>query len=386
VTAGPQGHDVARGARRDVIAVHPHTDLYGSDRMFIESVATMAPGVLAVLPQTGPLVDELAARGIPFVVRPFPVLRKVELRTPAGALAFVVAFARSVVSLTRWLRRERPSVLYVSTIAAPEWLLAGRLAGTRVVCHVHESEPQWPRLASAVLLAPLWAAHGIIANSRDCLGWIRSALGGRLARRGRVVHNGVREPEPAAAASPAAAGPRSLVVVGRLSERKGQDVAIAATALVRRAGYDVTLTLVGDGYPGYEHVVEGLHAAARAEGVDDVTVFVGFRDPAPVVAAADVVLVPSRVEPFGLVAVEAMLAGRPVVASAVGGLTEILTDGVTGRLVPPEDPDALADAVIALLADRAAAQRIGRAGQDDARARFSLDTYARRLDEVVHAA
>lgn len=371
---------------RDVIAVHPNTDLYGSDRMFLESVATLAPDVLAVLPQQGPLVDELAARGIPHRIHPFPVLRKVELRTPWRVAVFGGQFLRSVVTLTRWLRRERPAVLYVSTIAAPEWLLAGRLAGTRVVCHVHESEPQWPRLASAVLLAPLWATHGIIANSHDCLGWIRSALGERLARRGRVVHNGVREPQPTAAPPAGVTGPRSLVVVGRLSERKGQDVAIAATAMVRRAGHDVTLTLVGDGYPGYEHVVEGLHTAARDAGVADVTVFAGFGDPAPVVAAADVVLVPSRIEPFGLVAVEAMLLGRPVVASAVGGLTEILTDGVTGRLVPADDPQALAEAVIELLADPPRAAEIGRAGQDDARARFSMATYAQRLDEVVHAA
>jgi glycosyltransferase involved in cell wall biosynthesis len=370
---------------RKVIAVHPHTDLYGSDRMFLESVATMTPDVLAVLPKTGPLVDELAARGIPHLIRPFPVLRKVELRTPWRVLAFGAGFLRSVVGLSRWLRRERPAVLYVSTIAAPEWLLAGRLAGTRVVCHVHESEPQWPRLASTVLLSPLWAAHGVVANSRDCLDWIRSTLGERLSRRGRVVHNGVREPagtEPRVAGS--GEGPRSLVVVGRLSERKGQDVAIAATALVREAGHDVTLTLVGDGYPGYEDVVDGLHDLARELGVEDVTVFTGFQDPAPHVAAADVVLVPSRVEPFGLVAVEALLLGRAVVAAGVGGLTEILEDGVTGLLVPPDDPQALAAAIGSLLADPARAQALGRAGRADARARFSLAAYSARLADAVH--
>jgi glycosyltransferase involved in cell wall biosynthesis len=370
---------------RSVIAVHPNTDLYGSDRMFIESVATMTPGVLVVLPKSGPLVDDLTARGVALEIRPFPVLRKVELRKPRRALVFAVQFLVSVVTITRWLRRERPAVLYVSTIAAPEWLLAGRLAGTRVVCHVHESEPQWPRLASMVLLSPLWAAHGIIANSGDCLNWIRSALGDRLSRRGQVVHNGVREPAvPVPDGAGSDGGPRSLVVVGRLSERKGQDVAIAATALVRQAGHDVTLTLVGDGYPGYEDVVDGLHALTRELGVDDVTVFTGFQDPAPHVAAADVVLVPSRVEPFGLVAVEALLLARAVVAAGVGGLTEIIEDGVTGLLVPPDDPRALADAIEALLADPARAQALGRAGRADARARFSLAAYSARLADAVH--
>ncbi len=370
---------------RDIIAVHPHTDLYGSDRMFLESVTVMAPGVLAVLPQHGPLVDELVARGIPYRIRPFPVLRKVELGTPRGMLAFLLGFLRAVVEQTHWLRRERPEVLYVSTIAAPEWLIAGRLSGTRVLCHVHESEPQWPRLVSAVLLAPLYAADGIIANSGDCLNWIRSALGSRLARRARVVHNGVREPGLVSfPASPS--GSHRLVVVGRLSERKGQDVAIAATALVRRAGHDVTLTLVGDGYPGYEDVVAGLHDLVREGGIEDVTVFTGFADPTPHVAAADVVLVPSRIEPFGLVAVEAMLLGRPVVAAAVGGLTEIVEDGVTGRLVPPDDPQALADAVIDLLTNPDRAAGLAAAGLADARARFSAATFSARLKGIVRPA
>jgi glycosyltransferase involved in cell wall biosynthesis len=175
-------------------------------------------------------------------------------------------------------------------------------------------------------------------------------------------------------------------VVGRLAERKGQDVAIKATALVRKAGFDAVLTLVGDGYPGYEDHVAGLHRLAAEEGVGDATVFAGFQDPAPFVAEADVVLVPSRVEPFGLVAVEALLQGRAVVASRVGGLAEIIEHGRTGMLVDPDDPAALAEAVIGLLSDPCAAEALGRAGQADARARFSMETYSAKLLEAVSSA
>jgi glycosyltransferase involved in cell wall biosynthesis len=279
-------------------------------------------------------------------------------------------------------------VLYVSTIAAPEWLIAGRLSGARVVCHVHESEPQMSRLASALLLSPLLAAHAVIANSQDSMAWIRSSLGKRMARRSRIIHNGVAQPVPDAAASPSSArsATKRLVVVGRLAARKGQDVAISATALVRTAGFDVSLTLVGDGYPGYEAYENGLHTLAATEHVDDVTVFAGFKDPAPYVAEADVVLVPSRVEPFGLVAVEALLLGRPVVASRVGGLVEIIQDGRTGALVEPDDPRALADAIIRLLSDEAAATALGAAGQADARERFSMEAYSAKLAEAIRPA
>ena len=366
-------------------AVHPHADMYGSDRMFLESVGIMTPDVHVVVPKRGPLVDALEQRGIDYEIKDFPVLRKVELRNPWNALRFMFEFLRSIVTLTSWLSARQAAVVYVSTIAAPEWLIAGRLSGARVVCHVHESEPQMSRPASALLLSPLLAAHVAIANSLDCQSWIRSALGKRVARRSRVVHNGVPEPDPAAAAAPAErrTGPRNLVVVGRLARRKGQDTAISAAALVRRAGFDVQLTLVGDGYPGYEDYVDHLRELAVEEQVGDVTVFAGFQDPTPHMAAADVVLVPSRVEPFGLVAVEALLLGRPLVATRVGGLQEIISDGETGLLVPPEDPQALAEAIIRLLSDPLAAAALGRAGQADARARFSMEVYGASLSQAI---
>jgi glycosyltransferase involved in cell wall biosynthesis len=365
-----------------VIAVHPHADLYGSDRMFLESVAAMAPDVHVVLSKRGPLLDALEERGIAHEVRDFPVLRKVELRDPRTALRFLGDFARSVVVQTRWLRARRPAVVYVSTIMAPEWLIASRLSGARVVCHLHESVPQMSRLASALLLSPLFAAHLVVANSGDTFAWIRSSLGRRVAGRSRIIHNGVREPvAPPLPVAPART--KRLVVVGRLSAIKGQDLAIRATGLIRRAGFDVSLTLVGDSYPGYEALAEGLHELTVSEGVSEVTEFTGFQDPTPYVAAADVVLVPSRVESFGLVAVEALLLGRPVVATNIGGLPEVIRDGETGVLVEPEDPAALADAVIRLLSDPARAAELGRAGREDARSRFSMEAYSADLSEAV---
>lgn len=367
-----------------VVAVHPHVDMYGSDRMFLESVTAMGPDVLVVVPKNGPLVEALEQRSMVHQVKDFPVLRRIELRTPWRALLFLIGFLRAAITLAAWLRAQDVAVVYVSTIAAPEWLIAGRLSGARVVCHVHESESHMSRLASALLLSPLRAAHQVIANSQDCLAWIKASLGARPARRIRVIHNGVREPVGAEVRpSGPGRGAKSLVVVGRLSARKGQDTAIAAAALVMRAGFDVTLTLVGNGYPGYESHVDGLHALAAQEGVSDITRFVGFRDPTPYVADADVVLVPSRGESFGLVAVEALLLGRPVVATRVGALPEVLRDGVTAILVPPDDPQAMADAVVHLLSRPDVATALGRAGKADARARFSMDAYRARLSEVV---
>ena len=95
----------------------------------------------------------------------------------------------------------------------------------------------------------------------------------------------------------------------------------------------------------------------------------------------DVLVLPSRMEPFGTVLAEAMAAGTPVVASRVDGLPEVVDDGVTGLLVPPEDPEALADAVLQVLGDR---ERMGAAARERAK-RWDADVYAERVGALIEA-
>jgi glycosyltransferase involved in cell wall biosynthesis len=358
--------------------------MYGSDRMFLESVAAMPGRVLAVVPGEGPLAEALRIRGIPLTMLDFPVLRKVELRSPLAALRFGVRFLLAVPRLAHWLRRRGGGLVYVSTVIAPVWILAGRLASRRVVCHVHESEPAMSRMASRVLLLPLRMVHTVIVNSRDTCQWVVGSTGHAVAARTRVVYNGVSETSCAGRVPHwGAEGEKRLVVVGRLSDRKGQDVAIHATALLRAAGHDVGLSIVGDCFPGYESVEKRFRQLVRDLGITRFVSFEGYQDPSGYVEAADVVLVPSRNEPFGLVAVESLLRGRPTVASGVGGLKEIIDDGRTGRLVVPGDPAAVTDAVAELLADPRAAHELGRRGRADVRQRFSMAGYAERLCQAL---
>jgi glycosyltransferase involved in cell wall biosynthesis len=146
----------------------------------------------------------------------------------------------------------------------------------------------------------------------------------------------------------------------------------------------VELVLVGDCYPGYEHVVRELRDLVKNLGLDSSVRFEGFQaDPSSYFLSADLVLVPSRSESFGLVALEALIHGRPVVASAVGGLPEIVVDGLTGRLVAADDPAALAEAVMSLLDDPGLAGRLAKAGRDDALRRFPVKRYATQMLEII---
>ncbi|GEK21321.1 glycosyltransferase family 4 protein [Cellulomonas xylanilytica] len=371
--------------RRLVIA-HPSPDLYGSDRQLLRSIEAARSAqwqVLLVLPRTGPLVELARHSGAEVRVVEFPVLRKSLLhpRRLAGLARDALAAVRGAVRL---LRTTRPDALYVNTVTIPWWVVAGRLARTPVLVHVHEAESDQHPLVGLALTAPLGLARQVVANSAAAADVLTGSLPS-LASRITVVHNGV--PAPPAAPTPRArpdGAPWHLVVIGRLSPRKGIDVALDAVALLAGRGYDVTLEVGGTIFPGYEWYESELLARAAEPDLAGRVVLAGYVHPTwDRLAAADVVLVPSRAEPFGNTAVEGLLARRPVVASRVQGLMEVVQDERTGLLVDPGDPVALADAVERLLGDPALRTRLADHGEQDAQARFGAALYDERIAALL---
>jgi glycosyltransferase involved in cell wall biosynthesis len=190
----------------------------------------------------------------------------------------------------------------------------------------------------------------------------------------RVVPSGV---DPARALAPAGArearraewgiaeGEVLVLLPGALERRKGGDVLLAAA--LRLAGHAPRLRYVLCGTGSQADAL-----ARAAAGLGRAVVFAGFReDIGTCLAAADIVALPSRHEGLGVAALEAMAASRPVVASRVGGLAEVVVDGETGRTLPPEDPAALAHALQELADDPALRSRLGAAGRVRVLARFS---------------
>jgi glycosyltransferase involved in cell wall biosynthesis len=182
----------------------------------------------------------------------------------------------------------------------------------------------------------------------------------------RTIYNGVDiEPKSDAEGGATTATGRSEAVVGavgRLAPEKGFDVLLQAMALLP----GTHAVVAGDG-PEREH----LERLTRELGIASLVTFAGWVEAAwPEHLAPDVLAVPSRQESFGLVAAEALMAGIPVVASAVGGLPEVLEDGAVGMLVPPEDPSALADAIELVLSDGQSTRAHVARGVESARRRF----------------
>ena len=371
--------------RRTVLVAHPSADLYGSDLQLVESVTGLTAAgweVVVVLPQDGPLSARLRAAGAAVEFLAVPVLRNSLLRS-AGLLGLPADTSRALPAMARRLRALDPAVVYVNTVTVPLWLVAARLSGRPALCHVHEAEDDAPRLVGVLLNAPLLLARTVVVNSNAASATLLRAVPA-LRRRTEVVHNGVAGPPEPLPPVPGAPGPRRVVLVGRLAPRKGTDVALEATALLRAEGRDVRLQLCGTVFPGYEWFEQQLRDRADRPDLAGAVEFAGYTSPTwPALEQADVVLVPSRAEPFGNTAVEAQLAGRPVIASAVQGLREIITSGETGLLVAPGDPGDLARAIAGVLDDAGLARSLATAGRQSALRRFSRQRYQAAVTEVV---
>lgn len=178
-------------------------------------------------------------------------------------------------------------------------------------------------------------------------------------------------------------GEKLITAVGRLTAQKGFDDLIKAYANIRRSIPASKLLVVGDGYMRGE-----LESLSNQEHVKDSTIFAGFISEADLVGvlkSSDVVVVPSRFEPFGIIALEAMAAGAPVVVSRVGGLAEIVDDSVDGLEVEPNNPVAIAEATVRVLSDGALATRLAENGRAKAKA-YSWASAAKRTLETYQEA
>lgn len=188
-----------------------------------------------------------------------------------------------------------------------------------------------------------------------------------------TIHNGVPD-EPLPRQRPRLRPGPTVGAIGRVEHQKGLDTLIRAVAQVA----DATVCIVGDGRER-----AGLELLAADLGISDRIVWTGWRDDArSFLGTFDVFAFPSRFEGFPLAVLEALLARAAVVAADVGSIAEVVRDGETGLLVPPEDPPALARAIGRLLDDRDLRQRLGHSGRELVLRRFTAAHMARRFEAL----
>ncbi len=228
---------------------------------------------------------------------------------------------------------------------------------------------RWPFiLADRVIAVSEWAKHDIAKYGVDM---------GRI----ETIPNGVDADE-----FHTGGGGGFLLFVGRLVPQKGIPYLLDAMPLVLKEHPGARLVLAGRG-----SLHDSLKRKAARMGLGGSVIFSGYMEEEALkdaYGACDLFVLPSTVEPFGIVVVEAMASGRPVVCTDSGGVREVVADGVNGFLVPPRDPRALADSICQLLSDADLRERMGREGRRIAREKFgwkAISLKTKRLYEEALA-
>lgn len=306
--------------------------------------------------------DDTTYEGVP--VRRFHFWQALSRRDPG----LIAAIRRLTTAL---LKDFKPDVIHsnFSGYTAYFQLASVTACQAPLLLALHSSLYGTKTGADTVLGNLLRSAEWVTADSQSTLDDAR-AIAGEIGDRSSVVYNGqaYRDSDPA----PLPWNEPRLMAIGRLAPEKGFDLAIAALKLLRERFPRLTLHLVGDGPQR-----AALQKQAKDLGLMEAVEFVGNVPNGLIpdlINRATVVLIPSRCrESFSLVAVEAALMGRPVVAAAVGGLREVVREGETGLLFEMNNSQTLAAAVGTLLVDPELAGKMGEAARNRARNLFTLE-------------
>lgn len=363
------------------------------------------------------VVDELTAAGVPVTViapggeppvtqpeaapKPKPAhARPAWQRSLAawgrGLWAFLRQDLKRVGPIITAIRQTEAEVVHINTGLrhGKPGLIAAWLTGRPSVCHIR----MWDELSGFDrLFAPL--ASRLVFMSRA----LQEHYGARGVRRpqDRVIYDGLEveaysQPQDVAQTRAALGlAPEAPVVgiIGRLDWWKGHEYFLDALAQTARAVPEVRGLIIGEPErtPANQAYYEGLLRQTERLGLTDRVIFTGFRPDIPrLLATLDLVVhASSQPEPFGLVIIEGMAAGKPVVATAAGGVLDIITDHVDGLLVPCQEAAALSAAMTWALADPENGRRLGQAARRTVEARFTAHGYAAAIqalyDELLQA-
>lgn len=371
---------------KTIIFFHQSADLYGSDRVLISLIEGLDKSrfrPIVLIPCIGPLSDALTIAGIEIHIIPLVKVSRATF-TPLGLLKLPFEVVNSIRAINRVLAGIKVDMVHSNTIAVLSGALWARLYGRPHLWHVHEIIVH-PRLARRLFpfLVRLLADR-VVANSETTRQWLVSTER-KIAPKTVTIWNGVERTssvkidEVFSLRSTIGLGPEDVLVVliGRINRWKGQALLVKAAEDILKKNNSIHFLIVGSPPLGQEHFrVEILKQIAESSASKQITVWDFTEDVWMIWDACDIAVVPSiEPEPFGMVAIEAMASGKPVIGSAHGGLTEIVEDGETGFLIMPNDTNALAEAILKLAESPSLRNTMGTKGALRQFKYFSLQSY-----------
>ncbi len=356
----------------NILCVHPGYELYGSGRSFLSSLQAIKkniPGarVTALIPQPGPLVKYLEPIVDALLIVNIGVLRKGELKqNPLKVIWKIIKGVWNVKKIS-----ADYDIIYVNTIVIADYIIASRIIKSKSIIHVREITQGIQKIIFSLMLKI--SGSFIIFNSKKT----RDSFRFLNYRKCGVVLNGVRGcnnveelklPKPQI----------NLLVIGRFNSWKGQDFFIDALNILDEFEKKrIRVRIVGDVFEDRYEFKEVIYRKRKQHSLTEIIEILPFTEkPIQHYMWSDIVVVPStKPESFGRVAIEAMSAGRCVVAAAHGGILEIVKDKKTGLLFEPGNKHSLAEAIRWLLNNQDSIGKFGREAKIRFQDHFSEERY-----------
>lgn len=330
-----------------------------------------------VLQGKGPYYDRIVKMDVPVTIIPLNQLKVISL----------IKYINTVWNLSRFIRKNRIDIVVCTLEPCNQYgLPAARLNRIPIACHTRNLIPDFRSFWRTLLHFP----DVLIANSKATADSYSPFV--RKPSKIKIVYNGVDLEEY----SPSTNGNvvrrrygigdnRFLIgMVGRISRPKRQDIFLKTIAEVLKFYPDVSAVIVGDTKINRSgQYLEELYQLVKELELEDKVVFIGFiNDMKGLYASLDLLVLPSKAEPFGRVLIEMMAMGKPVVATKSGGAVEIVEHEVTGLLIPPDDEKSMSKAILKIIHDEQSAKKMGNAGRKRVENLFSIKTNVEETQKI----
>lgn len=378
----------------NILFVHQSAELYGSDKtllLLLENLDRKSFFPVVILPNDGPLKEKLLQVNIEVHIAPVLKLHR-KMFNPTNLVLFFKQIKSGVNAMDLLNKKYNFDLVYSNTLAVLLGIIFASKRGIKHIWHVHEIIES-PRIFKIVFQKMLMLKSNsvVVYNSLATQEFwdINKVVRGKSL----AIQNGQKLAEIECNVSNKKQLRESLfkvndeiviALIGRISRWKGQLVLLEAFKNLIKNHNAIKLVFVGSTPPNQEEFLENLKSQIRQNKLENDVIIVPFQENiAAVWHSIDIAVVPStEPEPFGLVALEAMLAKKPVVASHHGGLSEIVVHNETGFLIEPSNVQSLTNALELLITDTEMRSNFGTNGYNRAKSEFSVEKYVHNFEDV----
>ena len=371
-----------------ILIIHQSAELYGSDKtllLLLKHIDKTKFYPVVVLPNEGILKDELEKENIEVVIAPVLKLSR-KMFTPKNILKFIKDIKIGISILDKLNKKHHFDIVYSNTLAVSLGMIYAKKRKIKHLWHVHEIIIR-PKIIAAIYPKLLMMFSDLVVCNSIATQKNLTQRIPKLESKSIVIYNGIEIPKGSNQDKINLGFPVDNIVislVGRISSWKGQQLLVSAFVILAKKHLNIKLVFLGSAPLNQEHFEISLkNKIAENKLQEHVVIFPFQKEIGKFWNSIDIAVVPStEPEPFGLVAAEAMLAKKPVIASNHGGLAEIVIDDVTGFLVAPNDAIALAEAISKLIDNPELRTQFGKKGHERVINEFSIERHVDQFEAI----